>query len=338
MNLTPLGGQGRRGSVVALASSILWLTMLLPSGCLAERQVLQFRERQSGKNVVLVGTMHYNPVSIKKAENVVKKLGEENSLSSVVIEMCDKRWKSMESKQPRYSPRRKLLDNEMQGAADVARDNNVEVILGDEKISNIVGGAKNMMKKTALDILSPLKGWPEITADFYKFFSNKSGKGVPSLSVLDLLDPVLLLGLPITFVRYPAAFFLKNPLFALGLVGLFNFLSLDVGNTGGASIASIGGGEAQLAAQIAMQLNSALTALFLVFNFAVYLILARTILVVLLQERDEVLAGSIREACLNAKDEQTVVAVLGMAHCNGVAKLLAGEEGDMRTNEGTMTP
>eukprot|EP00466_Bigelowiella_natans_P019679 jgi/Bigna1/50689/estExt_Genewise1.C_890025 len=323
MNLTPLGGQGRRGSVVALASSILWLTMLLPSGCLAERQVLQFRERQSGKNVVLVGTMHYNPVSIKKAENVVKKLGEENSLSSVVIEMCDKRWKSMESKQPRYSPRRKLLDNEMQGAADVARDNNVEVILGDEKISNIVGGAKNMMKKTALDILSPLKGWPEITADFYKFFSNKSGKGVPSLSVLDLLDPVLLLGLPITFVRYPAAFFLKNPLFALGLVGL---------------IASIGGGEAQLAAQIAMQLNSALTALFLVFNFAVYLILARTILVVLLQERDEVLAGSIREACLNAKDEQTVVAVLGMAHCNGVAKLLAGEEGDMRTNEGTMTP
>mmetsp|Transcript_22298 Transcript_22298/g.31210 ORF Transcript_22298/g.31210 Transcript_22298/m.31210 type:complete len:332 (-) Transcript_22298:461-1456(-) len=331
MYLSHLGTQGRCRTVVSVIT-ILCLAVLPTGTC--ERQVLQFKERQTGKNVVLIGTMHYNPISIKKAENVVKKLGEENSLSSVVIEMCDKRWKSMESKQPRNSRRRKLLDNEMQGAADIARDNDVEIILGDEKISNIVGGAKSMMKRTAMDILSPLNGWQEITADFYNFFSNKSGKNVPSLTLLDLIDPALLLGLPITFVRYPAAFFLKNPLFVLGLVGLFNLLSMDVGSHGGASIASIDGGKGQLAAQIAIQLNSAVSVLFLMFNFAVYLILARTILVVLLQERDEVLAESIRNACMNAKDDKTVVAVLGMAHCNGVAKLLAGEEGEMRTTRG----
>mmetsp|Transcript_14859 Transcript_14859/g.33674 ORF Transcript_14859/g.33674 Transcript_14859/m.33674 type:complete len:98 (+) Transcript_14859:3-296(+) len=51
-------------------------------------------------------------------------------------------------------------------------------------------------------------------------------------------------------------------------------------------------------------------------------ILGRLLLVGLLEERNYVLARNIREACLRAKPGGSVVAVLGMAHCNGVASLL----------------
>jgi len=75
----------------------------------------------------------------------------------------------------------------------------------------------------------------------------------------------------------------------------------------------------------------------LLINMLLAVLLGRVAAVVLLLERDEILAGSIREACAQAKaaaaggagggesstdTDKTVVAVLGLAHCKGVAKRL----------------
>ena len=51
------------------------------------------------------------------------------------------------------------------------------------------------------------------------------------------------------------------------------------------------------------------------------LFLGRVLLVGLLEERNFVLARNIRKACL-AKPGGSVVAILGMAHCTGVGKIL----------------
>ena len=56
-----------------------------------ERQVLRFREPQSDVDVVLVGTMHYNPASISLAANTVKDLVDKDRLGALVLETCPKR-------------------------------------------------------------------------------------------------------------------------------------------------------------------------------------------------------------------------------------------------------
>ena len=57
-----------------------------------------------------------------------------------------------------------------------------------------------------------------------------------------------------------------------------------------------------------------------------FAILGRTFLIALLAERNVILADKIREECQRIKEEgkgeDGAVAILGMAHCNGVRKLL----------------
>ena len=53
-----------------------------------------------------------------------------------------------------------------------------------------------------------------------------------------------------------------------------------------------------------------------------YDIFGRLLLVVLLEERNFILARNIRKACFANKPGGSIVAVLGMAHLNGVAALL----------------
>lgn len=61
--------------------------------------------------------------------------------------------------------------------------------------------------------------------------------------------------------------------------------------------------------------------------FAGYLVVALPAVKIVLQERDLCLADGIREACRQAGPDGRVVAVLGLLHVNGVAKLL--EESSM---------
>jgi hypothetical protein len=56
-----------------------------------KRQVLRFQEPRSGVDVVLVGTMHYNPASIALAASTVKDLAKAHRLGALVLETCPKR-------------------------------------------------------------------------------------------------------------------------------------------------------------------------------------------------------------------------------------------------------
>eukprot|EP00469_Lotharella_globosa_P013335 CAMPEP_0167778942 /NCGR_PEP_ID=MMETSP0111_2-20121227/4536_1 /TAXON_ID=91324 /ORGANISM="Lotharella globosa, Strain CCCM811" /LENGTH=262 /DNA_ID=CAMNT_0007669307 /DNA_START=101 /DNA_END=889 /DNA_ORIENTATION=+ len=243
-----------------------------------------------------------------KTQRVIKELADSDDLSSVVIEMCPKRWGSMEKSQPRGSPRRKLLDNEMQAAADLAKDNKVEIILGDRCIATILDRAGSMFKKTGRDLLSPIDGWPAIARDFGTFLKSKSSTATPKIGLLDFTDPLLIMGLPVSLMRYPLALFLKMPLRLLGLLGTLELLSTDVVVSGDPG---------------SMNKFAAISAVLLFGQFLFTIALARTIIVVMLMERDEVLADAIRDACRKMDRDQEVVAVLGIAHCNGVARLLA---------------
>merc|ERR1719491_955664 len=49
-------------------------------------QLLEFVEPMTNVTVVLVGSMHYNPTSIRLASQTVKELGQTNRLGSVVVE------------------------------------------------------------------------------------------------------------------------------------------------------------------------------------------------------------------------------------------------------------
>eukprot|EP00467_Chlorarachnion_reptans_P005826 CAMPEP_0114491638 /NCGR_PEP_ID=MMETSP0109-20121206/3117_1 /TAXON_ID=29199 /ORGANISM="Chlorarachnion reptans, Strain CCCM449" /LENGTH=263 /DNA_ID=CAMNT_0001668405 /DNA_START=141 /DNA_END=932 /DNA_ORIENTATION=- len=258
--------------------------------------------------------MHFNPTSIAKAKKTVKELAEKKQLSSVVIELCDTRWKNMEKRYPKGSVRRRLLNNEMQAAGDVASDYGVNVVLGDSPIAEILNQIKSKARQTMIDIISPINGWKSILEDFRAFLTRRKGKNTPGLSPLDLLDPILLAGLPITLMRYPAAFALKAPIRAVALGTLVYAL-----NTFSESAFATG-----VSAEASENLRVNLFAtVFSIVSLGIYVLLARIMAIVLLMERDKYLANSILQSCKDCKEDEVVVAILGMAHVNGVAQILS---------------
>jgi hypothetical protein len=63
-------------------------------------QLLEFVEPETGVTVKLVGSMHYNPTSIELATNTIQALAEKNELGSVIIESCDIRYDSSKTMSP----------------------------------------------------------------------------------------------------------------------------------------------------------------------------------------------------------------------------------------------
>eukprot|EP00537_Pseudo-nitzschia_pungens_P004108 CAMPEP_0172378432 /NCGR_PEP_ID=MMETSP1060-20121228/69405_1 /TAXON_ID=37318 /ORGANISM="Pseudo-nitzschia pungens, Strain cf. cingulata" /LENGTH=547 /DNA_ID=CAMNT_0013106149 /DNA_START=1039 /DNA_END=2682 /DNA_ORIENTATION=- len=78
-------------SLSSLSSSLL-SSSLLRSWFPNDRQVLEFREPNTNVTVLLIGSMHYNPASIKLVERTLTRLGDDQKLGSVIIESCDIRW------------------------------------------------------------------------------------------------------------------------------------------------------------------------------------------------------------------------------------------------------
>ena len=64
------------------------------------------------------------------------------------------------------------------------------------------------------------------------------------------------------------------------------------------------------------------TDLFLVLDILQITILTRCFLVALLRDRNDILANSISKACEDAEEGESVVAILGAAHLNGVQRRL----------------
>ena len=103
--------------VIAVLAAML--LPLMSTGAAAP--VLRFADCKSGRPIVLVGCMHYNPVSVALAERVVRELAEEDQLGAVALEVCPSRWDSTLRAQPRGSLLRRICDNEFQAAAEVGR-------------------------------------------------------------------------------------------------------------------------------------------------------------------------------------------------------------------------
>ena len=236
------------------------------------------------------------------------------------------------------------LLSEMKAAHDLGMEYNRPVVLGDQRINITVAQLKNGAKEAVLDLVQPWNGgWERL----YSSISDARKEAVPVgdkyLGSESFFDPKLLAAAPISMIKYPLSYFVKSPAFALAVGALI----------------ILGNAEDSSAYGLAEPLSTTdlLQSLFL--SVLETVIFARIFLKELLADRNEVLAENILEQCRNyeasgnnddflarlfqaqsnedrssgavyapgsvlgrPEDGKTVVAVLGLAHCNGIRKIL----------------
>jgi hypothetical protein len=340
--------RSRRAPLAARASSAPDAPS--PSTPSKHRQALRFRDARTGVDVVLVGTMHYNPASIELASSTVASLGDADRLGAVVLETCPTRWAKTLKFQPKGSPMRLLLDNEFQAATEAA-PRKTRVVLGDQRIEDLSVSAKAQFKSTIEDFASPFTGgWRRLWDDAsvtYKREVVGVGDDELKLTFADLaLDPRLLLAMPLSLFRYPLAWSIKSPKTVVPFLGFVYGLSILP------SLVPAGGVDAETHRYVASGAENAISALFFLLDVLEVVFLSRLFLKALLEVRNDILAKSVRETCEAVRREihetgvfetetltgtgtgtgtlrpKTVVAVLGAAHLNGVqARLLSGGDG-----------
>ena len=174
------------------------------------------------RDVYLVGTMHYNPVSLQRTRATVDALAERDALSAVVIESCATRyakWKDAGTD----TFQRKFLESEMQVASDRAKAAGVELILGDQPIEDLGARTKVLFQDTLRDIASPLDGgWSRCAEDVRNaataaFPAAPPAASFTGLGLRDILDPALVAAAPVSLVRYPLAWLVRSPVSVLAL-------------------------------------------------------------------------------------------------------------------------
>lgn len=287
-------------------------------------QLLQFYEPVTNVSVVLIGAMHYNPASIQLTTNVIDTLVHENVLSSVVIESCETRWnRTMLLQQSDSAPFiKQVLKNEMMTASNIATSFNRPVILGDQCINITNQRMAAAFKETIRDIVNPFNGWSRLYADVSQAVASSLPTGPSYLGASDFFDSKLLFNAPVSLLRYPLAFLIKAPLtgtVTLSTLLLASYLSSMDGTSASSSI------DWSDFVSIVSVVPSELLMSTLIFVFELAL-LSRVFIVTILAERNDVLAESIVRECFkaveNGEGKSTVVAVLGMAHCNGIKKII----------------
>lgn len=335
-------------------------------------QLVEFVEPKTKTKVLLIGTMHYNPASIRMVEETIEDLAGKNQLGSVVVESCEIRLNAtMEIlNTPRGQFLKPVLTSEMKAASDKAASYNRPVVLGDQLINVTGSSLSSAFKTTLVDLASPLNGgWKR----FYDDVSAAADVALPTgpgyLTPASFFDPRLLIAAPVSFAKYPLSFLARNPIStSIVFATMFGLTRLDT---------SSAFADATLQEQIASIVES------LLFAGLEFALLGRVMVQVLLAERNEVLAKSILNECeiyseredksgdgawakmmssfstpslfstelgldrilqknkgtfyvppsgiavestsnkiAEESEEKTVVAVLGMAHCNGIVKLL----------------
>ena len=130
-------------------------------------QVLRLRDATTGQEISLVGTVHYNPASVARAKDEVSSAIDRSPLGAVVVESCTNRWgRSLELAPPGSLPAR-LICSEMQGAAGIAMQNQVPVMLGDADAGPFLERVRALASQSAGDLLNPVGGgWASIYSDF----------------------------------------------------------------------------------------------------------------------------------------------------------------------------
>mmetsp|Transcript_14507 Transcript_14507/g.16636 ORF Transcript_14507/g.16636 Transcript_14507/m.16636 type:complete len:368 (-) Transcript_14507:152-1255(-) len=320
-------------------------------------QLLEFTEPQTGTTVVLVGAMHYNPSSVKLASDTVKELGENDQLGTVIVESCETRWNKTEELYQEKPFLKTFLSNEMRTASDMALSFNRPVVLGDQNITLTGESLKASLRDTIGDLATPGKGWKRLYENIRKGLEETAilgGEGY--LTTNALLDPKLILALPVSLIKYPISFLVRDPI----ITSIFlTFLAVSAVND--VDVSSV---PRETAATITDYISVVGVAALETIVFA------RLLLEPLLAQRNLVLAKSILDQCKlysadnnkksvglfdffmnNDKSEQltsddivyaagsprtndtsnggndkVVVAILGMAHCNGIMKILQEQQ------------
>jgi hypothetical protein len=312
-------------------------------------QILEFQEPQTNVTVVLVGAMHYNPSSINLAKTTIESLANQQKLGSVIVESCDIRWNKTLDLYKEYPLLKGLLKNEMLTSSELAQEFGLPVILGDQRINITSDALKGNLKETFADLTSPPSGWKRFAYDVQQAWSETvpfGGEGY--LSSLAFLDPRLLLVLPVSLIKYPLSFLVRDPLpTSIFLLGVCALNCVDTSNT--------------VTLDAIMDDQIPLYDWLISFGLAALetIIFAKLLLKPLLAERNIILAQSILGQCrmmngpgiadsgwftlfskasssaseivyapgsktqiIGDGEDKVVVAILGMAHCNGIKKLL----------------
>ena len=234
--------------------------------------------------------------------------------------------------------------SEMRAAHDLGLLYERPVVLGDQRINITVSQLKSGAKEAVLDLVQPWNngGWNRL----YDSVSAARKEAVPLgdgfLGIDSFFDPKLMTAAPVSLLKYPLSYFVRSPVFS---VVVLCFLIL------------FGGDDANALSD----LTPTDLAESLFFSALETVIFARIFLKELLAERNEILAQNIFEQCRNYSAEKgsvwdkllfqqpagdksegaiyapdsvvgkqeegkVVVAVLGLAHCNGIKKIMIARE------------
>mmetsp|Transcript_6042 Transcript_6042/g.9381 ORF Transcript_6042/g.9381 Transcript_6042/m.9381 type:complete len:209 (-) Transcript_6042:272-898(-) len=194
----------------------------------------------------------------------------------------------------------------MQVAEYLANAFEAELILGDARISETIKKLKHSYAETLRQILNPFK-WKKLIEKILKSLFAVIGGGI---GFRDVFDPAILLSGPIAILRYFIAA-VKHRSIVLVLFG-FSFFHLWM-NGATSDLAQINGMEKS--ANLIMSVWLGASSLFTILTL-------NAMITVLLDDRNRTLAKAIQRQCRLARSGEVVVAVLGMAHCSGVKKLM----------------
>ena len=293
-------------------------------------QVLRLRDATTQQPISLVGTVHYNPASVARAQDEVDlTLGRNGQkMGALVVEACTSRWTRSIELAPPGSLTARFVQSEMQGAAGVALKAGVPVMLGDADAGPFLERVRALAKQTVRELREPFSGgWAAIYGDFARTLPGTLNPrdvresallldGEAPIGPADFARPEVLLGFVASLVRYPAAFALKAPAPFAAFAGFVYALDATASELDALADASIQAGDV-------LSLPIAATVGFTLATTALSVLTARLLLVAFLEERNAELARSIRRAA--RESDAPVVAILGGLHVNGVARLLMSE-------------
>ena len=318
--------------LATIAAAFTTLALRSPPVPAGERspQVLRFRDAVTQQEIALVGTVHYNPACVARAKDEVDlTLGRgDRKMGALVVEACRSRWTRSIELAPPGSVTARFVENEMQGAAGVALQAGVPVMLGDADAGPFLERVRALAKQTARELSDPFfGGWASIYRDFARTLPGTLNprdvaeselllKGEAPIGPADYARPEVLIGFAASLVRYPAAFALKAPAPFAAFAGFVYALEATATELDTLADASIQAGDV-------LSLPVAATLGFSAVSLGLSVLTARLLLVAFLEERNAELARSIRRAA--RESGAPVVAVLGGLHVNGVARLLMSE-------------
>jgi pheromone shutdown protein TraB len=214
----------------------------------------------------------------------------------------------------------KIFANEMRAAAEAAEVYNCPIILGDQDFNQTTSRIKQVFVQSLKDIATPLKGWRSLYSDLSTLGKTTlGGQGDDNFGPGDVFDPTLLAGAPTSILRYVLAILIKAPKVGIPVFSLFVYSVLQsVAEDLSAPIALTDMPGADVVSETLLTLG---------VNVLEVVLLGMVFLQALLLERNSILADNIYAECVKAKalpgKSKTVVAILGMAHCNGVKDLLS---------------